>query len=203
MPYLLEWPTIHATHLIAARAGLRTHRPAMRCLLFAAHMLTVAGLVLDRAPLTPSPCAAVSTCCSISCVARSAAAVPPASVTVKAKVQASPGKRRCPAPRCCEGDGPSQRDEEDPGDRLQRLLDSPVIDPSKRDANEPQLLSSFKDLVENDYPLAEALFAGCYFAILLFFAQQGVRIYKHCIAMPDSLCPWDAGSSVADPFLTM
>ena len=40
--------------------------------------------------------------------------------------------------------------------------------------------------------------AGLVFAVLLFFSQKGVSLYKHCVFMPDNTCPWNAGSGV-DP----
>jgi hypothetical protein len=43
---------------------------------------------------------------------------------------------------------------------------------------------------------ATTLYIGFYFALLLAFAQQGVRIYKHCYFEPDKLCPWDVGPAV-------
>lgn len=36
--------------------------------------------------------------------------------------------------------------------------------------------------------------------VLLAFAQQGVRLWKHCYAMPDSLCPWDVGLPGGDAY---
>ena len=87
-----------------------------------------------------------------------------------------------------EGEGEGKRSV---GERLNALLDAPIIDPGARDsADQPKLLRDFQQLITDDYPMAEALYAGSVFAVLLFFAQQGVRIYKHCYFMPDKLCPW-------------
>ena len=109
---------------------------------------------------------------------------------------------RAPAPavgqrggvcRSCERP-PSDERGESIGERLQRLLDTPVIDPTQEGSAEPELLRRFKRLVNTDYALAEALFAGGYFAVLLFLTQQGVRVYKHCYFSPDALCPWAAAA---------
>ena len=76
--------------------------------------------------------------------------------------------------------------------RLNTFLDKPLIDPTRDGGSEePNLLRQFKELVNSDYELAQTLYVGLVFAVLLAFAQQGVRIYKHCYFMPDKLCPWD------------
>ena len=95
-----------------------------------------------------------------------------------------------------DGDKEERRDERDLGDKLNELLDKPVFDLSTSDDNEPKLLRDFKELIENDYQFAEALYAGAYFSILIFFAQQGVRIYKNCYFMPDKMCPWEVAPLV-------
>ena len=85
--------------------------------------------------------------------------------------------------------------EEDGADaKLQKLLDTPLIDPTQDNADDPEFLRRFKQLVNDDYNFAEALYAGGVFAVLLFFSQQGVSVYKHCVAMPDAACPWASGS---------
>ena len=71
------------------------------------------------------------------------------------------------------------------------MLDRPLIDFSATPEEEDNpLLKAFKELVANDYPMAEALYAGGVFAVLLFFSQRGVSLYKHCYFQPDSMCPW-------------
>ena len=55
---------------------------------------------------------------------------------------------------------------------------------------EPQLLKDFKALVARDYVMAEAIYVSVVFAGLILFAQQAVRVYKHCIFSPDNVCPW-------------
>ena len=87
--------------------------------------------------------------------------------------------------RCCT-DG-------DDDDKLQTFLDTSFFDPTQQDDNDPKFIKDFKSLVTDDYPMAEAFYAGTVLAVLLFFSQQAVRIYKHCYFMPDKMCPWDAG----------
>ena len=90
------------------------------------------------------------------------------------------------------GDGnDGNADQRSLSDRLQELLDSPVIDPMDNGPRDPKPLRAFKELLKTDYQMAEALYAGAYFAVLLAFSQQGVRMYKHCFFSPDSSCPWD------------
>ena len=95
------------------------------------------------------------------------------------------------------GDAGSARDERSLGERLQALLDTPLFDPQKvGDREEPAFLRDFKSLVNEDYQMAETLYAGLYFALLLFFSQQGVRLYKHCYFAPDAQCPWEVTTSL-------
>ena len=103
-------------------------------------------------------------------------------------VRGASARRSLHALRLCDG-------EEDGADaKLQKLLDTPLIDPTQDNADDPEFLRSFKQLVNDDYNFAEALYAGGVFAVLLFFSQQGVSVYKHCVAMPDAACPWASGS---------
>ena len=103
-------------------------------------------------------------------------------------VRGASARRSLHALRLCDG-------EEDGADaKLQKLLDTPLIDPTQDNANDPEFLRQFKQLVNDDYNFAEALYAGGVFAVLLFFSQQGVSVYKHCVAMPDAACPWASGS---------
>ena len=84
-------------------------------------------------------------------------------------------------------------------DRLQDFLDTPLIDPARDGGkDEPQLLREFKALFNSDYQMAETIYAGLIFAVLLSFSQQAVRIYKHCYFMPDKTCPWDVISPSMD-----
>ena len=126
--------------------------------------------------------------------------------------RATASRRLCRPVVCCEAPGDDDGREGDTpaniGERISesvnRLLDTPIIDPTQEGGkNEPEWLRRFKDLVATDYQLAETLYAGCVFAVLLFFAQQGVRIYKHCYFMPDKLCPWEVVPSLADELLKL
>jgi hypothetical protein len=102
-------------------------------------------------------------------------------------VRGASARRSLHALRLCDG-------EEDGADaKLQKLLDTPLIDPTQDNADDPEFLRRFKQLVNDDYNFAEALYAGGVFAVLLFFSQQGVSVYKHCVAMPDAACPWASG----------
>ena len=86
---------------------------------------------------------------------------------------------------------PPIMDADEGDDNLNQLLDRQVFDPLAEDSNDPGLLRSFKELVQTDYQLAETLWAGGVFAVLLLFSQQAVRVYKHCYFAPDQMCPWD------------
>ena len=102
-------------------------------------------------------------------------------------VRRASARRSLHALRLCD-------DQQDGADeKLQKLLDTPLIDPTQDNANDPEFLRQFKQLVNDDYNFAEALYAGGVFAVLLFFSQQGVSVYKHCVAMPDAACPWASG----------
>ena len=82
----------------------------------------------------------------------------------------------------------------DIGDKLNEMLNKPFFDPEQQGReDDPSFLKGFRRKFDEDPEFASTLFVGFYFALLLFFAQQGVRIYKHCYFMPDKLCPWDAG----------
>ena len=80
-------------------------------------------------------------------------------------------------------------------DRLNALLDRSFFDPSQDSKSDPKLVSDFKSLFQSDPEMASIIFVGLYFALLLFFAQQGIRVYQHCYFMPDKLCPWDVSPS--------
>ena len=103
-------------------------------------------------------------------------------------VRRASARRSLHALRLCDGD------EDGADEKLQKLLDTPLIDPTQDNADDPEFLRRFKQLVNDDYNFAEALYAGGVFAVLLFFSQQGVSVYKHCVAMPDAACPWASGS---------
>ena len=83
-------------------------------------------------------------------------------------------------------------------DRLNAMLDQSFFDPEQVTEDEPKLLTDYKSLFKENPELATSLYVGLVFALLLFFTQQGVRIYKHCYFMPDKLCPWDVSPSFDD-----
>ena len=93
-----------------------------------------------------------------------------------------------------DNDGSADKKLKDVDEKLQKLLDTQLFDPTEDNADDPEFLKKFKQLVNDDYNFAEALYAGGVFAVLLFFSQQGVSVYKHCVAMPDAACPWASGS---------
>lgn len=95
-------------------------------------------------------------------------------------------------------DGEEKRSFEE---RLQNMLDTPLFDPEQESAgDEPKFLTDFKELFKADQQMGETVFVGLYFALLLSFAQFGVRVYKHCYFMPDKECPFVSGPSVDDIF---
>ena len=83
------------------------------------------------------------------------------------------------------------------GDQIQKMLNTQFFDPTQEKSSDPGLLRDFKALVQSDYEKAELIYASVIIAGMLIFAQQGVRIYKHCVFMPDNLCPLN---SAVDPF---
>ena len=108
--------------------------------------------------------------------------------------------------RCSEPDGDDTDAGASLGERLDNLLDQQVFDPTEpSSSDEPKVVSEFKNLVNTDYELAEALWVGGVFAVLIFISQAAVRVYKHCVFMPDAQCPWDAnaGSTLADTLLKL
>ena len=75
-------------------------------------------------------------------------------------VRGASARRSLHALRLCDG-------EEDGADaKLQKLLDTPLIDPTQDNADDPEFLRRFKQLVNDDYNFAEALYAGGVFAVL-------------------------------------
>ena len=94
--------------------------------------------------------------------------------------------------------GDDEPRQEDGVDRLNAMLDQSFFDPEQVTEDEPKLLTDYKRLFKENPELATSLYVGLVFALLLFFTQQGVRIYKHSYFMPDKLCPWDVSPSFAD-----
>ena len=100
------------------------------------------------------------------------------------------------------GDGDDDGERRGIGERLGEQLDRAVFDPSAdATSGEPGFLRNFRELFNEDQPMAEALYAGAVFAVLLCFAQQAVRLYKHCVFAPDRVCPWDTGGPSLDDVL--
>ena len=92
---------------------------------------------------------------------------------------------------------PSDGSDESLEQRLNALLDRQVFDPDRQArTDEPFFLGQFRQRFDADPEAATILYVGGYFALLLCFAQQGVRIYKHCYFTPDKMCPWEVLPSV-------
>lgn len=97
---------------------------------------------------------------------------------------------------CRESNRDSDDDKRRTDDWVQTFLDTPLIRPTEIDENESTFMRQFKSLLRSDYEMAEALYAGAVMALLLLFAQQAVRIYKHCYVLPDNACPWDVATGL-------
>ena len=97
-------------------------------------------------------------------------------------------------------DEPGDKRPEDRGgglaDRLNALLDRSFFDPSAEGREGGDFLSGFRRLFNEDPGLGEAVYVGGVFALLLWFAQRGVSVYKHCYFSPDALCPWEVTPSL-------
>lgn len=74
-------------------------------------------------------------------------------------------------------------------EKVDSFLDTPFFDPKSKD-NGP-LLKWFADLVESDYELAEALYAGLLFVILVIGAQELLRMQMY----GDAYVPFKQGVS--------
>lgn len=66
--------------------------------------------------------------------------------------------------------------DDDNEDTLDDFLDKPFFDPETYDEEDSGPLAWFANLVKNDYALAETLFAGCFFIILLIITQELLRM---------------------------
>lgn len=60
-------------------------------------------------------------------------------------------------------------------DRLDDFLDRPFFDPDQFDDNDTSFLGNFARLVRNDYELAETLYVGAIFVILIIVTQEVLR----------------------------
>jgi hypothetical protein len=59
---------------------------------------------------------------------------------------------------------------------LDDLLDKPFFDPDKYDEKDTGPLGWFANLVKSDYELAETIYVGTIFVVLLVVAQEVLRI---------------------------
>ena len=118
----------------------------------------------------------------------------PASLVRLANARVRPASARVRHRSTCSMTEEPPKDDEPTNlsDKLNSLLDTQFFDPTEDSKyNEPAPLREFKNLWNSDQGMAEAVYAGGVFAILIFFSQQGVRVYKHCYFMPDAQCPWN------------
>ncbi|KAL1498577.1 hypothetical protein AB1Y20_013892 [Prymnesium parvum] len=107
---------------------------------------------------------------------------------------------RSPGCRCREEEEEERRESEGVEAQLRAFLETPLIDPETVGPNESHAVRWFKALLKADYAMAESLYAGAVFAVLLFFSQQSFRLCKHCFLMPDAACPWDVRPHDLDIF---
>lgn len=71
--------------------------------------------------------------------------------------------------------------------RIDEFLDSPVFDPD----NEANDGNWFAQLVRNDYATAEALYAGGFFALMVFISQELFRLWLY----GENYVPFKAGGA--------
>ena len=76
-------------------------------------------------------------------------------------------------------------------DRLDEWLDRPVFDPDA-DLDENSLQYKFAQLVKNDYELAETLYAGAFFAVMIVVSQEMLRFQIH----GQNYVPFSSSSSI-------
>jgi len=74
-------------------------------------------------------------------------------------------------------------------DRLTMLLDTPFFDPDAYEDDDPTVLGKFATIIKQDYELFEAAFVACFFVVLIFIAQDLLRIQ-----MMNSLAGGGSGS---------
>ena len=72
------------------------------------------------------------------------------------------------------------------------FLDQPYFDPDTIDDNDPSPIGKFAKLVKEDYELAETLFVGSYFVILIIITQELLRYTLY----GDQYTPFLSGGSV-------
>jgi hypothetical protein len=69
----------------------------------------------------------------------------------------------------------AETQKEKPNMSLDEFLDQPFWDPTTVDENDKSLIGWFARLVQQDYELAETLFVGAYFVILVIVTQEILR----------------------------
>jgi hypothetical protein len=70
----------------------------------------------------------------------------------------------------------SKEDDEDKDDNsLGELLDKPFFDPNKYEEDDSSLAGWFANLVKSNYELAETLYVGTVFVILIIITQEVLR----------------------------
>lgn len=74
-------------------------------------------------------------------------------------------------------DGDENENSDSVQEKLDSFLDTPFFDPKNKDNG--FLLKWFADLVESDYELAEALYVGLIFVILVVGAQELLRMQMY------------------------
>jgi hypothetical protein len=73
----------------------------------------------------------------------------------------------------------AQKEKRPPIKSLDDFLDQPFWDPSTVDENDRSPIGWFARLVQQDYELAETLFVGAYFVILVIVTQEVLRFQLH------------------------
>ena len=63
-----------------------------------------------------------------------------------------------------------------PLERVDAFLDKPFFDPDDFDENDTSLLGKFANLVKADYELAETLYVGLIFVVLIIVTQEILRM---------------------------
>ncbi|KAG7367538.1 hypothetical protein IV203_030209 [Nitzschia inconspicua] len=76
-------------------------------------------------------------------------------------------------------------------DKVDDFLDRPFFDPAKFDDSDDSFLGKFARLVKSDYELAETLYVGCLFVVLIIVTQEALRMQLY----GDSYVPFLRGSS--------
>jgi len=83
----------------------------------------------------------------------------------------------------------SRHSKKNDDDWVNTILDEPFFDPDEFDESDDSPLGIFANLVRNDYQLAETLYAGLIFVILIVFSQELLRMQLY----GDAYVPFKAG----------